>query len=106
MTERDVDWLFGACQIVRKSALVTVGNLDAGFFLYLEDTDWCRRFWEHGFQVYYVPSISVIHLLHRESEGSLASIIFNRTARTHLKSFIRYLWKYRGKANPHSAGYS
>jgi N-acetylglucosaminyl-diphospho-decaprenol L-rhamnosyltransferase len=42
---KEVDWLFGACLMIRKEALEKVGLLDEGFFMYLEDADWCRRFW-------------------------------------------------------------
>ncbi len=98
---RDVDWLFGACLMVRGSCLPTVGYLDERFFLYLEDTDWCRRFWESGFEVWYVPTATAIHLLRRSSEGPLLSILVNKTARAHLVSFFAYLRKYWGKPNPH-----
>lgn len=96
-----VDWLFGACVIVRMSALQKVGLLDEDFFLYLEDTDWCRRFWEQGYEVWYVPQASATHLHHRSSEGTPLALFFNRSSRIHSMSFIRYIWKYRGKKNPH-----
>lgn len=96
-----VDWLFGSCLIVRTAALTQVGLLDERFFLYLEDTDWCRRFWEKGYEVWYVPGVSTIHLLSRSSEGAPLSVFTNRTARIHLRSFFKYLIKYWGKPNPH-----
>ncbi len=48
---KDVDWLLGAVLMVRRSTLEKVGLLDERFFLYFEDTDWCRRF---GLAVYRV----------------------------------------------------
>lgn len=98
---RDVDWLFGACLIVRRSAVDTAGPLDERFFLYLEDTDWCWRFWKNGYGVYYVPSVQVIHLLRRSSEGSTFTIAVNPMARIHLASFLKYLLKHRGEPSPH-----
>lgn len=98
---RAVDWLFGACLMIRRSALERVGLLDERFFLYLEDTDWCRRFWEQDFQVQYVPQAKFVHLLGRSSEGGIASIVTNKSVRTHIFSFIKYNLKYLGKKNPH-----
>ena len=44
-SNKKVDWLFGACLIIRKSAIDEIGLLDERYFLYMEDLDWCRRFW-------------------------------------------------------------
>lgn len=57
----DVDWVSGACAIVRREAFEAVGGLDEGFFLYWEDADFCRRVGAAGWRVMYVPSISVRH---------------------------------------------
>ena len=94
-TSRSVDWLFGACLIVRASALEKVGLLDERFFLYFEDTDWCRRFWKAKYEVWYVATVSVIHLWGRQSGGSPWSLVVNRTSRVHVWSFLKYLWKWR-----------
>ena len=37
------DWVSGACILVRRDALVELGGLDEGFFMYCEDIDLCRR---------------------------------------------------------------
>lgn len=55
------DWVSGACVLVRRSALERVGGLDAGFFMYCEDTDLCRRLRDHGFDVVYEPETVVVH---------------------------------------------
>lgn len=100
---RDVEWLFGACCIVRRRALDAVGFLDERFFLYLEDTDWCRRFWRAGWRVRYDPTIAVVHLLGRHSGGDSFTILFNKHARHHLRSFIKYLFKYAFQKPPYRA---
>jgi hypothetical protein len=56
-----VDWLLGACLFVRRQVLETVGPLDEGYFLYVEDIDWARRIHQAGWQIYYVPSAQIIH---------------------------------------------
>ena len=40
---RDVDWLSGACLLVRRAAIDQVGPMDEAFFMFNEDVDWCRR---------------------------------------------------------------
>lgn len=89
---REVDWIFGACMIVRKSAIEKVGLLDEKFFLYFEDTDWCRRFWRAGFKVYYVANAKMVHYHGRLSDSGILGI-FKKATRTHIKSWLRYFWK-------------
>lgn len=99
-TVRDVDWLLGGALIVRREAMEKVGLLDESFFLYFEDADWCRRFWEHGFRVTYVPDSSMVHFHQRASKGGVLTLVKNKVARVHVKSGITYFKKYRGKKNP------
>jgi len=99
--EKDVDWLMGACLIVRKKAYQVIGGMDERFFLYFEDVDWCRRFWEHGWRVTYVPQAVFSHFHQRSSEGgALRGILANRPTREHIKSAFKYFWKYRSKPLP------
>jgi GT2 family glycosyltransferase len=58
-----VDWISGACLVARRAAWEEVGLLDERFFLFWEDADWCRRFRQAGWRVYYVPSASGVHLV-------------------------------------------
>ena len=58
-----VDWISGACLVARRTAWEEVGLLDERFFLFWEDADWCRRFRQAGWRVYYVPSASGTHLV-------------------------------------------
>jgi GT2 family glycosyltransferase len=60
-TERTVDMLSGCFWLVRRQALERVGLLDEKFFMYGEDMDWCRRFWDSGWKVVFVPSAEAIH---------------------------------------------
>lgn len=57
----EVDWVSGACMVVRRKAIEEVGLLDERFFMYWEDADWCRRMWERGWKVVYFPGVHVIH---------------------------------------------
>lgn len=57
----EAEWVSGACMLVRRAALEEVGGLDAGFFLYAEDTDLCVRLRAAGWAVHFEPAASVIH---------------------------------------------
>jgi hypothetical protein len=92
---RDVDWLLGAVLMVRRSALERVGQLDEKYFLYFEDTDWCRRFWQAGYRVAYFSGATMVHC-HERASAQVAWMLgpFNRVARTHIKSCVRYFRKW------------
>jgi GT2 family glycosyltransferase/glycosyltransferase involved in cell wall biosynthesis len=61
ITPMEVDWVSGACMIVRRKAIEDVGCLDERFFMYWEDADWCRRMWQAGWKVVYFPKSSIVH---------------------------------------------
>jgi GT2 family glycosyltransferase len=58
---RVVDWVSGACMLVRRDAVARVGGMDEAFFMFNEDVDWCRRMKDSGFAVWYVPDATVVH---------------------------------------------
>jgi GT2 family glycosyltransferase len=60
-TIREVDVINGCFWMVRREALDQVGLLDERFFIYAEDKDWCRRFWDSGWKVTYFPQAQSIH---------------------------------------------
>lgn len=102
-TERDIDWAVGAAMMVRRSALDAVGLLDEHFFMYVEDIDWCRRFWEKKWRIVYLPQASMVHVHTRASarRNSLIGILDYPT-RLHMKSFLYYIRKYARKPLPHA----
>jgi N-acetylglucosaminyl-diphospho-decaprenol L-rhamnosyltransferase len=59
---RDVDWLSGACLMLRRSAFDEVGGFDESYFMYAEDVDLCWRLGRAGWTAVYVPTAEVTHL--------------------------------------------
>lgn len=59
---REVDAIIGAFMLIRRRAIDEVGLMDEGFFMYSEEVDWCYRFKQAGWKVYYVPHAEAIHL--------------------------------------------
>ena len=94
------DWLMGSAIMVSRRAVEKVGGMDEGFFMYFEDVDWARRFWHNDLKVVYFPEAVMYHYHQRESKSRLGLLdpIFNKNARWHIKSAIKFFWKYRNLA--------
>ena len=58
----EVDAVNGAFMLCRARALREVGLLDEGYWLYMEDLDWCHRFWDAGWKVFYEPAGVALHV--------------------------------------------
>lgn len=95
---RPVDWIMGSAMIARKEAVDEIGFFDDRYFMYMEDSDWCRAMWEGGWPVYYVHDIVIHHAHARESAkvpGVFKALFINKLARIHLQSWLKYLWKWK-----------
>lgn len=60
---RPVDWVSGACFLVRRSAWDEVGGFDESYFMFMEDVDLCWRLWRRGWRVAYEPAGRVVHVV-------------------------------------------
>ncbi len=58
----EVDAVNGAFMLCRGEAVREVGLLDEGYWLYMEDLDWCHRFWDAGWKVFYEPAGTALHV--------------------------------------------
>ncbi|HBL39629.1 TPA: hypothetical protein DDZ10_03065 [Candidatus Uhrbacteria bacterium] len=100
----DVDWLMGACLLLRRNVFTDLGGFDERFVMYFEDMDLCRRIWERGMRVVYHPGVSMIHYHRREgAQGPLLFQVFVRANRLHLVSYLRYVKKYFRVPHPRRA---
>lgn len=90
---QEVDWLTGACILVRREVLQSAGGFDEGFFMYSEELDWCRRIRLAGWTIVYLPEARVIHHVGKSSDQAVAArhIHFNT-------SKVRYFRKHHGRA--------
>jgi N-acetylglucosaminyl-diphospho-decaprenol L-rhamnosyltransferase len=77
----DVDAVNGAFMLCRTEAVREVGLFDEGYWLYMEDLDWCHRFWDAGWRVFYEPAGAALHVKGASSGGRRAprqEIAFHR----------------------------
>jgi N-acetylglucosaminyl-diphospho-decaprenol L-rhamnosyltransferase len=92
---REIDWVMGACMLVRREAVDGAGPLDEDFFLFAEETDWCYRLRRAGWHVWFCPDAEVVHVGGATHGGRL----FGENVRGHL----RFLAKHRGLAQAERA---
>jgi GT2 family glycosyltransferase len=57
-----IDWVSGASMLIRPAVFETIGGMDENYFLYFEETDFCRRARQAGFETWYVPASRVMHI--------------------------------------------
>lgn len=61
--QQPVDWICGASMMIRSRVFDAIGGLDENYFLYFEETDFCRRALAAGFPTWYVPESRVMHII-------------------------------------------
>jgi N-acetylglucosaminyl-diphospho-decaprenol L-rhamnosyltransferase len=66
--EREVDWVSGACLLVRRADAEAVGLLDERYFLYTEDVDFCAAIRARGRRVLFTPAAQIVHLRGRSRQ--------------------------------------
>ncbi len=82
---QEVDWVSGACLMVRRAAMDQVGLLDENIFMYFEDNDWCLRIRQAGWRVVFNPHVAITHI----GGQSLAQ---NPAARRAYRDSLRYFY--------------
>lgn len=90
----EIDSAVGACLIVRKEAIDSVGFFDERYFLFMEETDWALRMRAAGWKIFHVPDAFIYHFQGRSIGGGLRSRI----------AFYRSRYQYFRKWN-HDAGF-
>ena len=85
-----VDWVIGGAMMIRRAAYEAVGGWDERYFLYIEDTDFCRRCNRAGWEIAYVPGIRLHHRYPRAS-STTDSVASSRARRSHVAGLAR-LW--------------
>ncbi|AFY77845.1 putative glycosyltransferase [Pleurocapsa sp. PCC 7327] len=70
------DWISFACVLIRREVIERVGSMDEGYFMYFDDTDYCRRVRRAGWKILHYPYARVVHL--RGGSSSVKSAIATR----------------------------
>jgi GT2 family glycosyltransferase len=91
---REVGWVQSSAMLVRREAGEQVGWLDPSFFVYSDETDFCKRLRELGWRILYVPSARAIH---HDQMASDDAGMERRTVEFHRNRDL-YLRKHKGEA--------
>ena len=83
-----VDWVSGACFLVRREAWDAVGGFDPAYFMYMEDVDLCWRLARAGWAVGYEPAARVRH-----EQGASTNRHPYRMLAAHHRSMWRFAWR-------------
>lgn len=89
-------WVAGASLMIRREVFESIGEMDEGFFLYYEETDFCRRAADAGFECWYVPASHVVHLVGQSTGVTNAADANRRRPAYWYASRRRYLRRHHG----------
>jgi N-acetylglucosaminyl-diphospho-decaprenol L-rhamnosyltransferase len=89
---RPVGWVQSSAMLVRRQAALEVGGLDPDFFVYSDETDFCKRLGDAGWRILFVPSARAIHhdQMAQDAAGAERRIVEYHRGRN------RYLRKHLG----------
>ena len=97
---REVGWVQSSAMLVRRDAARQVGWLDPAFFVYSDETDFCKRLRDAGWRILFVPAARAIHhdQLSTDSAAMRRRIVeFHRNRdlyfRKHGMWFTRIVWR-------------
>jgi N-acetylglucosaminyl-diphospho-decaprenol L-rhamnosyltransferase len=97
---KEVGWTQSSAMLVRREAAERVGYLDPEFFVYADETDFCKRLRDAGWRILYVPAARAIHhdQLSTDPAAMRRRIVEfqrgrDRYLRKHCSSLTRYLWR-------------
>lgn len=71
--ETSCDWTTGSFMLVRKEAIESAGNMDERFFLYCEETDFCLRIQQAGWEVRHFPQVTILHHVNKAGQNKTLS---------------------------------
>jgi GT2 family glycosyltransferase len=85
---REAEVVMGAVMLARRGAIDEVGLLDEDFFLFSEETDWCYRFRQAGWEVLFTPKAEFAHVYGAAHAGQM--LLEN------VRSTLRFVAKHHG----------
>lgn len=92
-----VGFISGACMLVRRELWEEIGLLDEEIFIYLEDVDWCRRAADAGWELYYVPTATIVHYGGQSSMKTSSGRTYHISERR-IRSLMYYARKHDGRS--------
>jgi GT2 family glycosyltransferase len=92
-----VDWISGCAILFKRAAIEQVGMLDARFFYYWEETEWCVRTSKAGWRIVHVPAAKIWHKGVQRNYQPKPSLMYYAT-RNHLLLLHKHQVPFMAKA--------
>lgn len=86
-----VDYVVGACLLIRREAFEDIGGFDENYFMYAEEVDLCFRMKRKGWEVWYQPQAEIYH----RGAGSSVHLPVKRELDLY-RSRVQFAMKYHG----------
>ncbi|MBQ6154432.1 glycosyltransferase family 2 protein [bacterium] len=99
-TSHQVDAISGAAMMIRTETMAEVGFLDERFFLYAEDLDWCKRFRDAGYQIWYEPAVTIIHHKNKTGIANQDAKISGASRQHFFNTMLQYYDKHYAQQYP------
>lgn len=90
-----VDYVSGAALMARTEVFTRLNMLDESFPMYFEDTDFCYRAGNQGYETWYVPTSPLIHLVSVAAGGQASRFKISRRFSAGMKFFARHAKWYQ-----------
>lgn len=69
---RSVTFVSGCCMLIKRELIETIGMFDKNYFLYVEDTDFCKRTLDSGYKIYIAYSSKIFHKVSSSTNKNLS----------------------------------
>jgi N-acetylglucosaminyl-diphospho-decaprenol L-rhamnosyltransferase len=89
---REAEFLMGSVLLVRREAVEAVGGFDERYFMFSEETDWCYRFREAGWKVWFFPGAEAVHV-----GGATTTQNWGPMFREQVRGHLRFLADHRSE---------
>jgi len=81
---KKVDFVSGCCMLIKRDVFETIGLFDEKFFLYIEDTDFCYRTKEAGYNIFVTNQSKIYHKVGSSTSEKLKQLPLYYTTRNRL----------------------
>jgi GT2 family glycosyltransferase len=88
---REVDWIQGCAMAIRREVWDAVGPFDEGYWMYVEELDWCHRARRMGYRIFFTPDAQVVHYGKRAVAQARSDVL-----PLGFRSHFRYYRKFDG----------
>jgi len=87
---RECGWVSGAAMAVRKDVFHAVGGFDERYFMYFEDIDLCARIRRAGYEIHFLPEVTIEHLGGGSQPGGLSPRVRTEYRRSQIMYFLAH----------------